>query len=447
MRKPNLSDDERHRIVCLLFESCKNQKPAHGKVQEVAATFNVSRRCISKIWTAAQKQREQLLPINVRSKIPGKTGKDRLPCPIEEIMALDVSKRSTLKRLGLAIGHAPSTCRRWVKQGVIKSHTNAIKPDLTQDQKHLRLHFTVDKLVFDRLLRCLKFKDMSHVIHIDEKWFYMTKPSCKYYIGSNESEPYRSCKSKRYITKVMFLAAVLRLIYEDNGDVLFDGKLGIWPFIYQEPAKRNSKNRVTGTMVTKAIESITKQVTKETLINLLIPAIKQKWPASASKEITIQQDNAKPHLNGKEKDFIEAATSDGFNIKLTQQPAMSPDLNILDLGFFRVIQSLQDENPAKNVEELVKIVQDAYERETVECLDNVWLSLQACMVEIMKMKGYNNYKLPHLKKAAQRRQGTLPRDLVVDEELVKKCIQFLITCGLITDLGQLMLDLGIQVPF
>ncbi|KAK9733407.1 hypothetical protein RND81_04G066300 [Saponaria officinalis] len=355
MRKPNLSDDERHRIVFFLFESCKNQKPAHRKVQEVAATFNVSRRCISKIWAAAQKQREQLLPINIRSKIPGKSGKERLPCPIEEIIALDVAKRSTLKRLGLAIGHALSTCRRWVKQGFIKSHINAIKPDLTTDQKYLRLHFLVGKIVFDRLLRCL---------------------NCKYYIGSNETEPYRSCKSKRYITKFMFLAAVSRPTYEDNGDVLFDGKLGIWPFTYQEPAKRNSKNRVAGTMVTKAIESITKQVTKETLINLLIPAIKQKWPTSASKEITIQQDNAKPHLSGKEKDFIEAATSDGFNIKLTQQPAMSPDLNILDLDFF---------------------------------------SLQACMVEIMKMKGHNNYKLPYLRKAAQRRQGTLPRDLVVDE--------------------------------
>ncbi|KAK9750176.1 hypothetical protein RND81_02G178500 [Saponaria officinalis] len=447
MRKPNLSDDERHRIVCLLFESCKNQKPSHGKVQEVAATFNVTRRCVSKIWTAAKLQRQVQLPINVNSKIPGKMGPARLPCPIEKIMALDVSKRTTLKRLGFAIGHAPSTCQRWVKQGVIKSHTNAIKPDLTVDNKHLRLHFTLGKLVFDRLLRCIKFKDMSNVIHIDEKWFYMTKPTCKYYIGSDESEPYRSCKSKRYITKVMFLAAVSRPTYKDNGDVLFDGKLGIWPFTYQEPAKRNSKNRLAGTMVTKAIESITQKVTKDKLINLLIPAIKQKWPASASKEIIIQQDNAKPHINGKDKDFIEASTSDGFNIKLTQQPAMSPDLNILDLGFFRSIQSLQDENPAKNVDELVKNVQDAYERETAECLDNVWLSLQACMMEIMKVKGHNNYKLPHLGKAAQRRQRTLPRDLVVDEELVKECIQFLITCGLITELEQLMLDVGIQVPF
>ncbi|XP_074266864.1 uncharacterized protein LOC141590154 [Silene latifolia] len=211
--------------------------------------------------------------------------------------------------------------------------------------------------------------------------------------------------------------------------------------------KEKSKNRVAGTIVTKPIESITKAVTKQTLINLVIPAIKQKWPASASKEIHIQQDNAKPHINGKDKDFLEAATSDGFNIKLTQQPAQSPDLNILDLGFFRSIQSLQDENPAKTVEELVNKVTEAYESETVETLDNVFLNLQACMLEIMKKREHNNYPLPHLAKVSQRRQETLPRDLTVDEDLVKECIQFLIACGSIGKLDQLMLDLGIQIPF
>ncbi|XP_074300312.1 uncharacterized protein LOC141631553 [Silene latifolia] len=222
---------------------------------------------------------------------------------------------------------------------------------------------------------------------MDEKWFYMTKPTSRYFIGSNETTPYKSCKSKRYITKVMFMVAVSKPIYKENGKVLFDRKLGIWPFTYQEPAKLKSKSRVAGTIMTKPIESITEKVTKECLINLVIPTIKQKWSGTASKEISIQQDNAKPHINGKDKDFLEAATSAGFNINLTQQPTNPLDLNILDLSFFRSIQSLQDEHLSRSVEELVKNVQDAYEEETMETLDNVWLSLQACMVEIMKLKG------------------------------------------------------------
>ncbi|XP_074301398.1 uncharacterized protein LOC141632784 [Silene latifolia] len=378
MKKPNLTDDESHRVVCMLFESCKNGNPEHGKMNEEATTFNVTRKSIYSIWTAAKKQRMEHIPINVRSKIKGKKGKERIPCPIETIMGLDVSKRTTLKKLGKAIGHSPYTCHRWVKKGLIKSHTDSIHPALSQDNKFIRLHFVMGKLVFDRLLRCVMFKDMSHIIHIDEKWFYTINPKRRYYIGSNEALPYRSCKSKRYITKIMFLAAVPRPTYKENEEVLLDGKLGIWPFTYQEPTKRKSKNRDAGTVVTKPIESIIKKVTKETLINLVIPAINEKWPATASNEISIQQDNKKPHINGKDKDFIEVATSDGFNIKLSQQPPNFPDLNILDLGF------LQDEFPAKTVEELVKNVTEAYEAETFETLDNVWLSLQACMVEIMK---------------------------------------------------------------
>ncbi|XP_074266972.1 uncharacterized protein LOC141590267 [Silene latifolia] len=246
-----------------------------------------------------------------------------------------------------------------------------------------------------------------------------------YYIRSNEALPYRSCKSKRYITKIMFLAAVSRATYKENGEVQFVGKLGIWPFTCQEPTKRKSKNRDAGTIVTKPIESITKKVTKETLINYVIPAIKEKWPATVSKEISIQQDNAKPHIIEKDKDFIEAATSDGFNIKLSQQPPNFPDLNILDLGgkgvwflFIWLYAVLLLIAEAKTVEELVKNVTEADEAETFEALDNVLLSLQACMMEIMKIKGHNDFPLPHLVKAAQRRKGTLPRNLQVDEELI-----------------------------
>ncbi|XP_074265985.1 uncharacterized protein LOC141588442 [Silene latifolia] len=203
MKKPNLTDDERHRVIRMLFESCKNGKSEHGKMNEVATIFNVTRKSIYSIWTATKKQRMEHIPIN----------------------------RTTLKRLGKAIGHSSSTCHRWVKEGLIKSHTNSIHPALSQDNKFIRLHFVMGKLVFDRLLRCVMFKDMSHIIHIDEKWFYMTNPKCRYYIGSNEALPYRSCKSKRYITKIMFLAAVSRPTYKENGEVLFDGKLGIWPLL------------------------------------------------------------------------------------------------------------------------------------------------------------------------------------------------------------------------
>jgi len=33
------------------------------------------------------------------------------------------------------------------------------------------------------------------------------------------------------IGKVMLLSAVARPIYDDEGNCIFDGKLGVWPFV------------------------------------------------------------------------------------------------------------------------------------------------------------------------------------------------------------------------
>ena len=57
--------------------------------------------------------------------------------------------------------------------------------------------------------------------------------------------------------------------------------------------------------------------------------------------------------------FNEALMEKGINGKLYTQAANSPDMNLLDLGFFRVIQSFNDAAP-KNKEELIQVVSVAY---------------------------------------------------------------------------------------
>ncbi|GAA0160366.1 hypothetical protein LIER_16938 [Lithospermum erythrorhizon] len=177
----------------------------------------------------------------------------------------------------------------------------------------------------------IDFQQYDRVV-IGEKWFYMSQESEKYYLLPEENEPYRTCKSKRFIPKVMFLAAVARPYFDTYVNVLFDGKIGIFPFIYKEPAKRNNKNRVAGTLETRPILSITQDVIRSCLIEKVLPAIKEKWPHySRNSTIYIQQDNARPHISPFDDKFCEAAQGDGFDIQLTCQPPNSPDLNVLDL--------------------------------------------------------------------------------------------------------------------
>jgi hypothetical protein len=64
--------------------------------------------------------------------------------------------------------------------------------------------------------------------------------------------------------------------------------------------------------------------------NGLIPSQILVW---RNTNVKIQQDNCRVHIALGNPAFLEAAKSDGWNIQLVNQPANSPDLNVLGLGF------------------------------------------------------------------------------------------------------------------
>lgn len=99
----------------------------------------------------------------------------------------------------------------------------------------------------------------------------------EFYLTAGEQLPYRSCASKRYIGKVMFLAAVARPRYDFGRKCAFDGKIGIWLIVETQPAKRSSANRPAGTSETKSI-SMTRVVYVSMLKDKVFPAIRAIWP-------------------------------------------------------------------------------------------------------------------------------------------------------------------------
>ena len=84
-------------------------------------------------------------------------------------------------------------------------------------------------------------------IHIDEKWFYMTKINNRYILVVGEEPPKRTVANKHSIRNVMFLCAQARPRELADGSH-WDGKIGIWPIGDWEPAKKSSKNRPAGTL-------------------------------------------------------------------------------------------------------------------------------------------------------------------------------------------------------
>ena len=194
----------------------------------------------------------------------------------------------------------------------------------------------------------------------------------------------------------MFLCAVARLHFNPSANSWWDGKLGIWPIGDWEPAKRGSKNRPKGMLVWKN-KMVTNDVYRDLLINQLILAILEKWPRRdrMSRTIYIQQDGAKNHIHEDDEEFNNALREQDIDAKLYTQTPNSPDVNLLDLGFFQAIQSFNDASP-KNEEELIQSVQDAYENYLRHKLNWTWLTLRSCFNQIVLHHGDNDYSIEHI---------------------------------------------------
>ncbi|XP_040243902.1 uncharacterized protein [Aegilops tauschii subsp. strangulata] len=238
---------------------------------------------------------------------------------------------------------------------------------------------------------------MTNMVHIDEKWFDMTRVKNSYYVLPGEPEPKRTMSNTHNIGKVMFLTAVARNRYNNEGELTFDGKIGIWVFIEETEAVRTNQNRAKGTKVLTLVK-VTRPVCRDYLINKVIPAIQDKWPDDDEGEtIFIQQDNAKPHVLPNDVDFREAVEQTDLDIRLLQQPPNSSDFNCLDLCFHNSLQSLTDCRSPTNIQELVQGVEEKFENYDPHKLHRSFITLEAVMFEVMKDKG-GNHKLPHLHK-------------------------------------------------
>jgi hypothetical protein len=69
------------------------------------------------------------------------------------------------------------------------------------------------------------------------------------------------------------------------------------------------------------------------------------------------------------------------------------------------------------MDELIANVEKAYQDYDPINLRNVFLTLQSCLIEVMKTRGGNKYKIPHMNKDNLESMGILPKRLKCDPQL------------------------------
>ena len=223
---------------------------------DVSKIFHVNRRTIKRTWDRAVRNLNdphvgllRASPHKNRQARNKKWNTDEIREAVKEIPR---HQRRSIRSLASALQVPRSTLHRMKNTDddpVIRPHNSVLKPLLTNEHQFQRVCYAAMHLNGDDH----RYDDFYQHVHVDEKWFYLTEQQMRMYLAPDEPNPLRVSQKKSDVMKVMFLAAIARPRYDDDGECTFDGKIGMWPFVERKAAQRNSINRPAGKMETKPI--------------------------------------------------------------------------------------------------------------------------------------------------------------------------------------------------
>ena len=122
------------------------------------------------------------------------------------------------------------------------------------------------------------------IIHINEKRFYVILEGELYSLTDEEDAEYCASKNKRFIQKIILMAALTRPRFDANCNMMFDVKVDIWPFTKIRKAKRSSNNRPKDTNELKPVVSVRKTEVGDMIIEKMIPSIVKLLPRVVSSD-------------------------------------------------------------------------------------------------------------------------------------------------------------------
>jgi hypothetical protein len=107
----------------------------------------------------------------------------------------------------------------------------------------------------------------------------------------------------------------------------------------------------------------------------------------------LQQDNAKPHRIHNDPELLQHMSTMTVKVDLFDQPPNSPDLNVLDLGYFAAIQALQQRQQQRTVDDLVAAVDKSLKNCHLK-FGKIFVTFQKVMELVILHDGCNQFKLP-----------------------------------------------------
>jgi primosomal protein N'' len=145
-RSKDLTPTQRQQIYEALLERSVNGKLRKNSTKRVAEMFKVHQAAVWRIWKRAKECREKGIPVDISSRKPKNSGRKRAQVDLSQVQTIPLRRRSTLRSLAEALDADKSTIHRLFKRGLLRRHSNTIKPYLTESNKKERLRWCVSML-------------------------------------------------------------------------------------------------------------------------------------------------------------------------------------------------------------------------------------------------------------------------------------------------------------
>ena len=131
-------------------------------------------------------------------------------------------------------------------------------------------------------------------------------------------------------------------------------------------------------------------------------AINNKWPANHwHRVVKVQMDNTTPHIDSKNKLWVKKRASMRIQVELVCQPAQSPDLNVLNLGLWNLVQSRQRKRkPMHKKFDLACGIQECFALVPLTTVNLCFVTLQNMMREVKNENGSDSFKTLQKRKYA-----------------------------------------------
>ena len=356
----------------------KTGKVHYGTVRSMANELNLSVRTIHRVVQEYQEKKglEDSPIIDLTPQKKGHVGRKSELTPAKKRLLRRhntlTKGRASLRNLAERTGIPKSSIDAYTKVIGFKKTSSWLKPKLTERHKMERLKFVLNL----REGRRKKFKEQRNTIVVDESWFYLfdERVQVRYEPGKSWFVP-STVRHKSHIPKIMFLTDLAR----PNEDEGFDGKIGIHRVWKEKVALRRSVNHRRGDVYMADCN-----MDHDLFIDIMkevIDEIKEKMPWLPGEPVFVQYDGASPHTSGGVEGILNHhGSTGGWNIKMVQQPAQSPDLNINDLSFFHSLKARVNsiKNGAETVDSLYESVLQAWDEYDSDTLKILWGHQYAC---------------------------------------------------------------------